>query len=482
VPRHTRVGSVERGLQADESRAAQAIEERQTSVWPAVHLTRLVILDALSIWISLTTAALTRRGVSSLNVATSSGVSYALLVSATAGFWLLALSARGAYESRFYGTGPEEYKRVVSATFLTFGSVAIISYAFKLQLPRSFVAFSLPMGLGLLLIGRYAARRWLISRRSKGLSLHRVVAVGDDEAVDNLRSQLARRPFAGYDVVGSCPSNGDVKSALRASQGDTLAITASRDMTSHRLREISWGLEGTNVTLIVAPSLTDIAGPRIQVHPVEGLPLLYVAQPEFTGLRRVIKESFDRLLAGLIVLALWPLLAALALSIRLTGKGPVLFRQVRVGRGSKPFDCLKFRTMVVDADARLADLVAAEEESRLLFKLENDPRVTRIGSVLRRYSLDELPQLFNVLAGQMSLVGPRPQVQAEVALYTSDYRRRLLVKPGITGLWQVSGRSDLSYEDSERLDLYYVENWSITLDLLIMARTLSSVLRGSGAY
>jgi exopolysaccharide biosynthesis polyprenyl glycosylphosphotransferase len=458
-----------------------SVAEPTLSLWRTAHLTRLVTLDALVIWIALTTAAYSRRGVTSLSVAASGDISYGFLVFATAAFWLFALSARGAYESRFYGTGPEEYKRVVSATLVTFGTVAVISYAFKLQLPRSFVAVSLPMGLGLLLIGRYVARRWLIKRRLNGRSLHRVVAVGDQESVENLRAQFAREQHAGYDVVGSCPTSGDVIGALRAARADTLAVTASRDMTSQRLREISWSLEGTNVALIVAPSLTDVAGPRITVHPVGGLPLLHVDEPKFSGWQRFLKGGIDRTGAGLGLVVLSPVLLAAALAVRLTSPGPILFRQRRAGVKGQDFLVFKFRTMFQDAEARLVELRSQNESDGLLFKIKDDPRITGVGAFLRRTSIDELPQLLNVLTGEMSLVGPRP-LPVDDAEFQGHVRRRMLVRPGITGLWQISGRSDMLWEDAVRLDLYYVENWSITLDLMILARTVSTVVRGSGAY
>lgn len=476
------VDSVDQGLHADDHPDNEhAMSDANPSLWRAAHLTRLVALDAIVIWISLTGAAYSRRGVTSLSVAASGNISYGLLVFATAAFWLLALSARGAYESRFYGTGPEEYKRVISATLVTFGTVAVISYAFKLQLPRSFVAVSLPLGLALLLLGRYVARRWLISRRIKGLSMHRVVAVGDDESIENLRAQLAREQYAGYDVVGSCASGGDFIAALRGSRADTLAVTASRDMTSQRLREISWGLEGTNVALIVAPSLTDVAGPRITVHPVGGLPLLHVDEPQFTGWRRFVKSGMDKTAAVFGLLVLSPVLLGAALAVRLTSPGPALFRQRRGGANGQDFLVYKFRTMYRDAEARLAELQSQNESDGLLFKIKDDPRITRVGAFLRRTSIDELPQLLNVLTGDMSLVGPRP-LPVDDAQFQGHVRRRMLVPPGITGLWQVSGRSDMLWEDAVRLDLYYVENWSITLDLMILARTVSTVVRGGGAY
>ncbi|MEP6463266.1 MAG: exopolysaccharide biosynthesis polyprenyl glycosylphosphotransferase, partial [Frankiaceae bacterium] len=234
---------------------------------------------------------------------------------------------------------------------------------------------------------------------------------------------------------------------------------------------------------LVAPAITDIAGPRISIRPVAGLPLLHVDHPEFTGARRIIKGGFDRVVALAAVVVLAPILLGIALAIRTTSPGPALFRQRRVGRKSEQFTIYKFRTMRTDAEAALPGLAAANEQTDgVLFKMRKDPRITRLGAVLRRYSVDELPQLLNVLRGQMSLVGPRPPLPAEVAQYTDDVYRRLLVKPGLTGLWQVSGRSDLPWEEAVRLDLDYVENWSLPLDLAILWRTGAAVLASRGAY
>ncbi len=232
----------------------------------------------------------------------------------------------------------------------------------------------------------------------------------------------------------------------------------------------------------MAPALTDVAGPRVHIRPVSGLQLLYVEQPEFTGPTWAMKEAFDRALAALALLALSPLLVLIAASIRLTSTGPVIFRQVRVGRNGEVFTVYKFRTMVVGAETHLEALWEISEGNGVLFKLKDDPRVTRVGRFLRRLSLDELPQLWNVLVGSMSVVGPRPALPNEAERYGRSTARRLLVKPGITGLWQVSGRSDLSWEDSVRLDLYYVENWSFAGDVQILWKTLSAVVRGQGAY
>jgi exopolysaccharide biosynthesis polyprenyl glycosylphosphotransferase len=249
------------------------------------------------------------------------------------------------------------------------------------------------------------------------------------------------------------------------------------------LRRLAWDLEGRGVDLIVAPVLTDVAGPRIAIRPVAGLPLLHVDQPDITGIRYLVKEIAERALAFAMFLALLPLLAVVAIAIKITSPGQVLFRQQRVSRHGEVFEILKFRSMRVDAESQLGGLLDQNDVvGGTLFKLREDPRVTGVGRWLRRWSLDELPQLINVLRGDMALVGQRPPLPHEVATYTEGAHRRLLVKPGMTGLWQVSGRSDLSWDESVRLDLYYVENWSLSLDLQILWRTFAAVASSSGAY
>ncbi|MGH3366791.1 MAG: sugar transferase, partial [Nocardioidaceae bacterium] len=480
---HRERGIVQARVEQDSSPALAdpALAEPHPALWRATHLTRLVLLDGLSIWLALTVAAWFRFGSHALSTETRPGLSYGVVVAAISAGWLLMLSGRGAYESRFYGTGPEEYKRVVKATVYTFGVIAIVSYAFKLELARSFVAVALPVGLVLLLLGRYLARRWLIGRRVSGLSLNRVVAVGTQESVQHLRAQLQRELYAGYDVVAGVEVHGDLLATIRQSRADTVAITVCPEMTQPRLREISWLLEGTGVQLIVEPRFTDIAGPRITIAPVGGLPLLHVDEPEFTGWRRIVKDGIDRTVAALGLIALSPVLVLIAIAVRRTSPGPGLFRQRRAGTHGQEFRVVKFRTMYRDAEARLAGLQAQNESDGLLFKIKDDPRITPVGRFLRRTSLDELPQLINVLRGEMSLVGPRP-LPVDDEEFMGPERRRMLVRPGITGLWQVSGRSDTSWEDAVRLDLYYVENWSITLDLMILARTFAVVARGGGAY
>jgi exopolysaccharide biosynthesis polyprenyl glycosylphosphotransferase len=253
-------------------------------------------------------------------------------------------------------------------------------------------------------------------------------------------------------------------------------------MDGIRLRALAWELEKTGTDLCVSPALLDVAGPRTTIRPTAGLTLLHVDHPQLTGARLLIKDVFDRCAAAVVLILLAPLLVAVGAAIRLYDGGPVLFTQVRVGKNGRVFRIYKFRTMVVGAEQRKVQLLTSSDTDGILFKLRKDPRVTGMGARLRRWSIDELPQLVNVFLGDMSLVGPRPAVPDEVAQYAEHVHRRLVVKPGLTGLWQVNGRSDLSWDESVRLDLRYVENWSFALDVQILWKTVSALLRGSGAY
>jgi exopolysaccharide biosynthesis polyprenyl glycosylphosphotransferase len=226
----------------------------------------------------------------------------------------------------------------------------------------------------------------------------------------------------------------------------------------------------------------EVAGPRLHVSGVLGMPLLRVSAPAFTGARRAVKGAMDRIGSFLLLACLAPIFLTVAALVAVDSRGPVFYKQTRVGKDGKVFTIVKFRTMVTNADKQRAKLAGSNEGAGLLFKMRHDPRITRVGRVLRRFSLDELPQLFNVLSGSMSLVGPRPPLPEESARYAPDVRRRLLVKPGLTGLWQVSGRSDLSWDEAVRLDLRYVEDWSLAMDVVILWKTFRAVFTGAGAY
>ncbi|WP_448642507.1 sugar transferase [Geodermatophilus sp. URMC 63] len=413
--------------------------------------------------------------------------------------WPLLLAGTGAYDERVHGTGSDEYRRVGRAGLLLVALASLVSYAAQLELSRALVVVAIPAVTVLTLAARFAARCQLRRLRARGRCLRRVVLAGRGGAVVELAMRVRRDGYAGLEVVAACvtPESRElVAGALGVPVGgldevvdtavrlgaDTVAVTSASETAAEYLRRLSWQLEGSGVELLVAPGLIEVAGPRLHIRPFEGLPLLSVEQPRFEGWGRVLKGCVDRVVAALALLLLSPLLLGLALAVRLDDPGPVLHRQERVGVNGRRFTMLKFRSMVVDAESRLEALQAANGADGLLFKMRADPRVTRVGRWLRRLSLDELPQLVNVLGGSMSLVGPRPPLPREVARYDSSVSRRLLVKPGLTGLWQISGRSDLSWEEAVRLDLRYVENWSLALDALILVKTVRAVLGRSGAY
>jgi exopolysaccharide biosynthesis polyprenyl glycosylphosphotransferase len=425
---------------------------------------------------------------------------YAWLSVALPLIWPLVLGATGAYGPQFFGTGSEEFRKVARAGLLILTSVSIVSYGAQLAIARSFVVFTVPAVTVATLLSRFVARRWLQRAQHNGRCVKRVVVVGRDGAVADLVRRLQVDRYGGMEIVAACvPTPGtvtqlestgvpiegdldDVIDVVRRLEADAVAVTSASETAAVYLRKLSWQLEGSGIELLVSPGLVEIAGPRLHVRPFVGLPLLSIEEPTFSGWKRVLKGALDRAGAALAILLIAPVLVTIALAVRLSGHGPVLYRQERVGAHGRRYTMFKFRSMVDGADAKLQELLTLNEGHGLLFKLRQDPRVTPVGRVLRRFSLDELPQLFNVLTGTMSLVGPRPPLPHEVERYDTSIRRRLLVKPGLTGLWQISGRSDLSWEESVRLDLRYVENWSLALDLLILWKTAAAVVRSRGAY
>jgi exopolysaccharide biosynthesis polyprenyl glycosylphosphotransferase len=412
--------------------------------------------------------------------------------------WTTAVRVFGGYERRFLGAGSDEFRRVLNAGLSLTCGLALLSYALNNELSRLYLMISMQLIVVLDLAARYALRKRLHRMRRNGKCMSTVVAVGHYSAVRQLISELRREPHHGLEVVAAClagdstvaevagvPVVGDLDataSVVRNIGAGTVAVLSCPEMDGVKLRTLAWELEKTGTNLCVAPALLDVAGPRTTVRPTAGLTLLHVDHPQLSGPRQVIKDVFDRSVAAFGLLAVWPVLLAIAAAIRLSDHGPVLFTQTRVGKGGEPFKIYKFRTMVVDAEARLAAIREQNDFDGVLFKIRGDPRVTAIGARLRKWSLDELPQLVNVLRGEMSLVGPRPALPEEAAAYADHVRRRLIVKPGLTGMWQVNGRSDLTWDESVRLDLRYVENWSFVLDLQILWKTVSVILRGSGAY
>ncbi len=471
--------------------APRAARRATTVRWAGPYTAALLVVDVA--------AAVLATGPVVAGTAASSAAPLVPTAAAMVLAWPLLLLGAGAYEQRVFGTGSDEYRRVARAGFLLLALAGLASFVVHLQLSRPLVLTAVPALTVLTLAGRFAARCALRRLRAGGRCTTRVVVVGRGAAVIGLASAIRRQQYAGLEIVGACvtpesrglvadeldvPVAGldDVVATVERLGAGTVAVTSASETAAEYLRRLSWQLEGTDVELLVAPGLIEVAGPRLHIRPFEGLPLLAVEQPRFEGWSRLVKGAVDRALALVALVVLAPLLLGLALAVRVDSPGPVLYRQERVGVNGRHFTMLKFRSMVVDADRQVEALQGENISDGLLFKMRADPRVTRVGRVLRRLSLDELPQLLNVVGGSMSLVGPRPPLPREVARYDSSVSRRLLVRPGLTGLWQVSGRSDLSWEEAVRLDLRYVENWSLALDALILAKTVRAVLGRSGAY
>jgi exopolysaccharide biosynthesis polyprenyl glycosylphosphotransferase len=464
---------------------------RVTPTWLRRYIGFLVCLDLIVASLSALAAYLVRFGGEAVRYDAAVALLFPVVVVASA-------HVARAYEPRFVDSGSDGYRRYFDACVRVGALVGVTSYGFKLEVARGFVVLAFPAATAGGLLARHVARGRLHALRRSGRCQHRVLVVGRERSIAELVRRLHSRGEAGYAVVGACVDNSrgpqvegvpvvgttaDVVAALKECRADTLAVTAWSDLSQEELRQLSWQLEGLGLAILVEPRLTDIAGPRIHVRPVADLPLLHVEEPEFGGGRRMLKSAVDRSTAAVALMIMLPVVIAISTAIRVTSPGPALFHQTRIGLRGRSFTMYKFRTMRKGADREVRHLAALNENADgLLFKIREDPRVTSVGRWLRRFSLDELPQLINVVKGDMSLVGPRPPLATEVAQYADRVQRRLLVKPGMTGLWQISGRSDLPWDESVRLDLYYVENWSPAFDLSILWKTFFAVVSRRGAY
>ena len=477
------------------TRGSEASTRR--SAWWARYRGLVHVSDALVIAVAVTTAQLVGLA-SSSDVAGAVDIPYFVASALLFAGWLAALVGLRTCDRRIIGSGNTEYQRVVSVSWRLFTAVGLASFLLQMHTGRSYLALAFVLGTSLLMMNRWAWRKWLHRRRGRGLCMSRVLVVGTPLKAAALAREFSRSPLEGYSVAGICipsgaahdsqtiagiPVLGDftaVADVARREGFDLVAVSGADTITAEAVQHLGWDLEGSGVDVSVTISLVDVAGPRFLLHPAAKLPMVFVDEPEFTGMKYLLKSVADWAVAAALVVLLSPVLLTVALLVKLTSSGPAIYTQARIGRDGKSFDVFKFRSMYRDADARLEEVFGAEVP--LFYKREDDPRITPVGRFLRRFSIDEAPQLFNVLRGEMSLVGPRPQIDREVAQYDRRAHRRLLVKPGMSGLWQVSGRSSLSVEDSVRLDVFYVENWTLFGDFLILLRTVRAVVRAHGAF
>lgn len=414
------------------------------------------------------------------------------LIVAFVWWWMLALFETR--DSRILGEGFDEYRRIGRATSFAFGAIAVVSVIVKLDFSRGYIAVALPIGFVALLLSRWGWRKWLRKQRAAGRYLTRVLVVGNGTSVERLAKVFAEDQGSGFRVVGSWNpethrdglaaelnlEHPGLNDAVTETQANAVLIADPQTLGSQGVRSLSWELDG--VDILVSPHFVDVSPERVRLAYLSGEPVIRLDEPQFARAGGLAKAAFDRVLAFVLILVLSPVLLIAAVAVKVTSQGPILFGHKRVGKNGNTFTMWKFRSMREGAEHELEGLLLeAGAGDKPLFKVENDPRVTCVGRILRRTSIDELPQLFNVLGGTMSLVGPRPQIPEEVSLYRGLESARLHVRPGITGMWQVSGRSNLEWDEAARLDLYYVENWSMLVDLLILWRTIGAVVRGEGA-
>ncbi|CAA0128256.1 UDP-glucose:undecaprenyl-phosphate glucose-1-phosphate transferase [Mycolicibacterium vanbaalenii] len=484
------------------------VAEQLGQRWQESYRRRLAVVDSVVVFSAVALAQFGRFGLFG-KAEDATDVTFSRLTATSlflAVAWLAALVLVQSRDISLVGTGSEEYRRVVTATTGVFGAVAVVSLVLQQPMSRGFLIIALPVGLVGLLLGRHLLRRNLIKRRARGEFITRVVVLGGIDSVEVLCTHLSRSTPAGYSVAGACipafngelgehistaagliPVLGDqdsVELALQMTGADALAVAAAEQLGHENMRKLAWRLDSLGVDMIVLPGMIDVAGPRLKLRPIDNLPLFHIARPRHDGPSQYGKRLFDLVFGALALAAVSPVIVAAALAIKIHDGGPVFFRQVRVGRAGRPFRIIKFRTMSVGAENKKAHerAAAAEPEARVFFKSAQDSRITRVGKFLRSTSIDEIPQVLNVLAGSMSIVGPRPLVPGEGESIEHFVQRRALVKPGMTGLWQVSGRSDVSDDERIRLDHSYVDNWSVVQDLVIVWRTVRAVLKRDGAY
>ena len=485
---------------------------RRRPLWRYIYVAALVAVDVLVMLLSLVICFAFNPG--AYDTVTRAMPIWAFLL-AYCVIGLLCLAFAGAYHRHVMAEGYELYTKLINAAIFTIVLASCVAFMLNLQLPRTALIIAPLVGLVCELVARWMMRCLLHHHRRRGECKYTTVIVGSSEGINRTLRLMRRNSALGYMPVAVCPiapdprmddayvvtnfvADPDIEGAdkLRVlSFGSRFARTIERmgvqevyiadvlSRDSKLLHAMSLAIESLGIELAISVSLADVSGHRLHLRNSAEQQVLIASLPQYRTTTYVIKRIIDIVLSAVALVISSPIMLGVAIAIKLDDGGPVLFKQTRVGIHGKPFTMYKFRSMVTNAEEIKAKLAAESGQTdRFIFKLKDDPRITKVGKFIRKTSLDEFPQFFNVFKGDMSLVGPRPALPDEVARYGSLYSTRLLVKPGITGPWQVSGRSDLSQEQSEFLDVSYIENWSITGDLAILAKTVMVVFRGTGSY
>ncbi|MCL2454961.1 MAG: sugar transferase [Micrococcales bacterium] len=467
--------------------ARETVDDTQRRRWREVapSYVRSTILGDLVLAFTITVALTWRFGWVSLAFGAIAGASFVTLVAASRGYLRKSL-----------GSASVEFEAALRAVVLLGLGMMAVGFTMQLEVPRRLLFVGLPLLWVLSWVARHSRRRRLHRARERGEAMQPTLVVGDTSDVSRLVAKLHGSPYHGFEPVAVClpdPETCDEVGGIKVVGGlaDIVQVAVDRHvevvvvsmstLSGDAMRRLSWALGRAHADLVVAPDLVEVAGPRLTLRPAAGVSLLDV-EVETPRRRLLMKSAMDRGLALIGSVVALPVIAVAALAVVATSPGGAFFRQTRVGLDGKTFTMWKLRTMYADAEERKQKLLDRSEGAGLLFKMREDPRVTPVGRLLRRTSLDELPQLWNIVRGDMSLVGPRPPLAEEVAAYPDHVGRRLHVRPGLTGLWQVSGRSDLDWDASVALDLRYVDNWSVSMDLMILWKTGRAVLKGHGAY
>jgi exopolysaccharide biosynthesis polyprenyl glycosylphosphotransferase len=465
--------------------------------WRARLGRAMVAVDTLVIAVSILLAYLIRAELGDIGLVVPLRLELSVALG-TLPLWLAILYMFGCYRPEYMNQGGEAFLRFLAGNVVALLMLGFTSFLFRLELARlwALVLTALVTVLGTL--ARAIVRRYLRRQRARGRYVQRVVIVGSDPEAQAVAAAMRIDPGLGYQVSGFVTDDramgewvmddlrviggtGDVLAVAR-SHGAGLVLISPTGVPPGTLKDVTVALEGSAVDLAVAPSLFEVMTHRMAVESVANVAILHVEQVRLIGWKAAIKRTVDLVGATVLLVLAAPVMAVAAAGVKAQDGGPVFFRQTRVGKDGRRFEMLKFRTMVQDAEDRLQEVSSLNEAGHHFFKIRADPRVTRVGRVLRKWSIDETPQLVQVIRGEMSLVGPRPPLPAEVARYEPWHLRRLRVRPGITGVWQVSGRSNIPFDEAVRMDVFYIENWTLGYDLFLLAKTVVAVLGRRGAY